>query len=154
MSDEIPLRGPWSRARLDDYLQDCTTPLRLACHAGRGFPVIVPLWFAWHEGSFWCATHRSARLLDYLRADDRVGFEVANNHPPYLGVRGHGRVELFPEAGGEWLERLLERYLGTGRSDFSDWLLSRKEDEYALRLRPQRLSVWDYRPRMPGPSAE
>ncbi len=148
MSGAFSLHGPWERSDLDDYLRDCDTPLRLACHTPAGFPAIVPLWFAWHDGAFWCATHQSARILDYLRGDARVGLEVANNHPPYYGVRGHGRVELLPEAGGEWLERLVQRYLGSRPSAFSSWLLSRKADEYALCVRPERLSVWDYRPRM------
>ena len=154
MSADIPLHGPWDRERLDRYLHQCTTPLRLACQGRNGYPAIVPLWFAWHADSFWCATHRSARLLEYLRADTRVGFEVANNHPPYYGVRGHGRVSLLPEAGGEWLERLLVHYLGNQPSAFSAWLLSRRDEEYALCLQPERLSVWDYRSRMPAASGD
>lgn len=150
MATSATLRGPWSQTELDTYLSDCATPLRIACHTPGDYPALLPLWFVWREEAFWCATHQSARVLDYLRQDERVGFEVANNHPPYYGVRGHGRVELLPGAGGHLLEELLAKYLPGQDTDFTRWLLSRRHEEYALCLTPQRLSVWDYRPRMDG----
>lgn len=150
----LSLKGPWSRDELEQYLLGCKTPLRVSCQTPYGYPALVSLWFLWRDDAFWCVTHEFARILNYLHRDERVAFEVANNHPPYYGVRGHGVMELFPAAGGKLLESLIDKYLGGEDSGFTRWLLSRREQEYALCLRPLRLSVWDYRQRMTGSEQE
>jgi len=124
------------------------TPLRIACNTEAGFPLIVPLWFLFENGSFYSITYRNAKLLSHLWADNRVGFEVANNEPPYAGVRGRGEVTLLEGEGEHWLPRLLQRYQINPQSQLARGLMARIDDEITIRLTPQQMSGWDYSPRM------
>jgi hypothetical protein len=63
-------------------------------------------------------------------------------------VRGNGSVEIFPELGKIWLPRLLKRYSIRPESRLAHLLLSRADDEVALRLHPSQISAWDYSIRM------
>ncbi len=138
----------WDEQRLQSYLDTTVSPLRLACLTPAGYPAVVPLWYRWDGRFFWCVTHNKARLLKYLAAESRVGFEVANNTPPYCGVRGQGEVEIIRAEGGKQLEDLLERYLPSLENDFTRWLLGRKDEEVAIKIYPHTLSAWDYSNRM------
>ena len=145
---DIQLKGPWGLDQVDSYLQESVYPLRLGCIGKDGFPRVVSVWYHYVEGRFHCATHRSSQLVAMLRENNRVGFEVAPNDPPYCGVRGQGLASIHEEGGGEALETLLQRYLGGEDSSLGQWLLSRREDELLVSFRPQRLYSWDYRKRM------
>lgn len=133
---------------LEDYLRETVIPIRLACLDADGGPLVLSLWFLWREGAFWCATSPRARVVEKLRRAPRCGFEVARDTPPYRGVRGRGRAELVPERGGEILEALVDRYVGTRESRFARWLLARRDDEMAIRIVPTSLSSWDFARRM------
>lgn len=124
------------------------TPLRIACNTDQGFPLIVPLWFLFEQGSFYSVTYRNAKLLSHLWANNRVGFEVANNEPPYAGVRGRGEVTLLEGEGDKWLPRLLQRYRINPQSQLARGLMSRIDDEITIRLTPLQMSGWDYSQRM------
>ena len=146
----VTVKGHWSQAQIDEYLQATTVPLRLACIGGDGFPRVVSVWFSYLEGKFYCVSHRDSKLIALLRGNDRVGFEVAPNEPPYCGVRGQGVAQLSELGGGEALAQLLERYLGGAESRLADWLLSRSDEELLISIEPRRLFTWDYRERMEG----
>jgi len=90
-------------------------------------------------------------MVALLRANGRVGFEVATNDPPYFGVRGQADASLSDSGGAAMLRRLLERYLGGVDSPLAKWLLSRSEDELLITVTPRRLFSWDYRQRMGEP---
>jgi nitroimidazol reductase NimA-like FMN-containing flavoprotein (pyridoxamine 5'-phosphate oxidase superfamily) len=135
-------------ARLANFIEASRTPLRIACNTASHFPLIVPLWFLFDGEAFWCVTHKDAKLLTHLRNDQRVGFEIANNDPPYAGARGYGTVELIPEKGAELLPKLLKRYFIREDSRLATWLLSRADDEVAIRLTPLYINGWDYQDRM------
>jgi len=124
------------------------TPLRIACNTDTGFPLIVPLWFLFEDGHFHSLTYRNAKLLSYLWNDHRVGFEVANNEPPYAGVRGRGEVKLLEGEADKWLPRLLARYGINPNSALARGLRNRIDDEITIRLTPLQMSGWDYSPRM------
>jgi nitroimidazol reductase NimA-like FMN-containing flavoprotein (pyridoxamine 5'-phosphate oxidase superfamily) len=138
----------WQQQGIEEFLLRNTIPLRLACNAGRGFPSLNSLWYEYHDGCFWCATHGSSAIIGYLRADPRCAFEVAPNEPPYCGVRGQAQAELQREGAAALLSRLIGRYLGDSNPELAAWLLSRADEEYVVRLRPTWISAWDYRPRM------
>ena len=142
--------GPWNASQIERYLRETVVPVRLACVAARGWPLVLSLWFEYDEGILWCATHSSSRLAGHLRSDDRVAFEVSPNEPPYRGVRGRGRVTLDAARGEEVLRRLLRRYLGGEGSDLARWLLSRADGELAVSIEPSSISAWDYSERMKG----
>ena len=86
--------GPWNPTQIDRYLRETVAPIRLACIGGRGWPLVLSLWFEYDEGVLWCATHSRSRLAGHLKHDGRVAFEVSPNQPPYRGVRGRGRATL------------------------------------------------------------
>jgi nitroimidazol reductase NimA-like FMN-containing flavoprotein (pyridoxamine 5'-phosphate oxidase superfamily) len=142
--------GPWNTSQIERYLRETVVPVRLACIAARGWPLVLSLWFEYDEGVLWCATHSGSRLGAHLRNDDRVAFEVSPNEPPYRGVRGRGRVTLDAARGEEVLRRLLRRYLGGEGSDLARWLLSRADEELAVRIEPSSIFTWDYTRRMSG----
>lgn len=144
------LRGPWDAAAVAAFLDAECSPLRLAVTWPGGAPLVVSLWFAHEAGALWCASHRNARLTEALARAPEVGFEVSVNEPPYRGVRGQGRAHLLPEAGAARLEVLLDRYLGDRESNLARWLLSRAEDEVAIRIEPDWLTAWDFSARMGG----
>ena len=90
----------------------------------------------------------NARVVSYLRRNPRCAFEVAADEPPYCGVRGQARAEIDPHRGEEILRRLLIRYLGGTDSSLAQWLLSRANQEVAIRLSPVNVFTWDYSQRM------
>ncbi len=137
-----------SDSNLANFIEASRTPLRIACHTDYGYPLIVPLWFLFDEQAFWCVTHKDAKLLTHLRKNTRIGFEIANNEPPYAGARGYGEVTLFPEKGAALLPRLLSRYFIRSESRLATWLLARADDEVAIRITPHYINGWDYQQRM------
>lgn len=140
----------WTADGIGRFLDDARIPLRLACVGGDGAPLLCSLWYLRHEDSLWCATQRSARLAGWLANDPRCAFEVAGDDPPYRGVRGQGEAELSDAEGPAVLGRLVDRYLGTRESAFARWLLSRQQDEVAIRIRPAWMTSWDFTRRMGG----
>ncbi len=145
---KIHPKSAWNAARIARFLDDSAIPLRLACHGDDGFPVVCSLWFLYQDGVFWSASHKNAHIVQRLMVDPRAGFEVATNAYPYRGVRGRGNVELFSERAEDILERLIDRYLGNSNAQLADWLLSRVEDEFAIRLSPVTINAWDFSDRM------
>lgn len=144
----VSLKGPWDESEVADFLASSVVPMRLAAVGKDGFPRVVSVWYCYHAGEILCASHRGSQLIGLLRNNPRVGFEVAPNEPPYHGVRGQGTISLTPEGAGATLEHLIDRYLGTADSSLASWLLSRKDEELLISLRPDRLFSWDYRDRM------
>lgn len=144
----VPTRGPWSRAEAERFLAETVVPLRLGCVDGRGWPVVLSLWYLYRDGAIWCATRPGAAVVRYLEREGRCAFEVAPETPPYRGVRGQGTAAVNRGAGGALLGELLVRYLGTTATALGRRLLARADEEVAIRIEPVRLSSWDYRARM------
>jgi hypothetical protein len=140
--------GPWTRERVTQYLTETVVPVRLACHAEDGWPLVLSLWYLYDEEAIWCATQASATVVRHLARDGRCAFEIAPNEPPYRGVRGRGRVIVHPQRGAEVLERLIARYLGPGDSPLARWLRRRAEHEVALHVGSLSVTSWDYTRRM------
>ena len=124
--------------------------MRLAANTPSGFPVVLSLWFLPEQDELLAAVHENARIAKRLRKDPRCAFEIAPNEPPYRGVRGQATAKLEARGAKALLERLLDRYLGSTDSDLGRFLLGRADEELVIRLRPSRLSSWDYSERMKG----
>ncbi len=87
-------------------------------------------------------------MASLLKQDPLCGFEIAPDTIPYHGVRGQGRVTLTRTGAGELLERLIHRYLEGTDSTLAQWLLSRADQEYAVRIAPTWATSWDFSHRM------
>jgi len=151
----LPVRSSsaWNAEQVTAYLQAAPQhPLRLAIVA-KETPLIVPLWYRFAEGSFWCASPSSAKVVQVLQDNPRCAFDVSVNDMPYRGVRGQGFAEVLHNEGETTLQVLIERYLGDTDSELARWLLSRADQEVAIAVRPTWISAWDYSARMAGASA-
>jgi hypothetical protein len=138
----------WSAAGIRQYLAAAEIPVRLACLATGGTPLLCSLWFLCDDDAIWCATPHSARLAVLLQRDPRCAFEVAGDLMPYRGVRGQGVARLSRADGPAVLLRLIDRYLHSRESAFARWLMSRQQDEVAIRIDPEWLTAWDFSSRM------
>jgi len=143
-------RGPWSREQVEGYLADATIPLRLACRTPGGRLWQIPLWFAFRDGEFRCATSASADVVEFVAEDSHVAFDVSTNEMPYRGVRGNGQARIEPDEGKALLGELLQRYLGGTESPLARQLLDPDRAEVRLRIEPDRLVSWDFSERMAG----
>lgn len=115
---------------------------------GSAGPIVQSLWFVYSDNALWCATQATSVLAKRLKADSRIGFEVAADAPPYQGVRGTGRASLHPELAEKVLRQLIARYQGENETDLSSWLLSRLDKEVAVRIDALSLATWDFSGRM------
>ena len=150
MRDSVDRKGPWTADTLDRFFDEAKVPLRIAGVGSSGHPVLASLWYIQIEDVIWCATQRSSAVALTLNRDARCSFEVSLEKPPYVGVRGPGLATLYPERGEEILCSLIDRYIGSRASSFSQKLLSRVASETAIAIEPQSLFTWDFRERMDG----
>ncbi|SNZ12245.1 Pyridoxamine 5'-phosphate oxidase [Natronoarchaeum philippinense] len=150
MSDrsEFTCTGVWSRERVESFLRETTVPLRLSCHTPAGRLWMLSLWYRYRDGRLWCATAADADVVEYLRADEEVAFEISTNDPPYRGVRGNGVAHVRSDGGKELLASLLERYLGGTESSLGDQLLDDNREEVRIEIEPRRAFSWDFSERM------
>lgn len=139
--------GPWGVEDIEGHLRDTVIPIRVATIGASG-PLVQSLWFVYADDALWCATQADAVIVRRLTADPRCGFEVAPDEPPYRGVRGNGRATIVPEAAGDVLATLIDRYLGPTPTPLGEWLMSRRDSEVALRIDDLSVSSWDYSSRM------
>ena len=144
----IELGGPWTKAQMEDFLQDSTLPIRLSVVAEDGYPRVISLWYKYEQETLYCVTHRSSKLASLLKGESRIGFEISADAPPYHGIRGQGNATLQPLGSNSTLDDVLMSYMGSLESDFSRWLLSRRAEELLISISPLRFFSWDYRDRM------
>lgn len=147
MSAILEAKGPWDSDQITAFLHDTKIPIRVSSMGSSG-PIVQSLWFVYSDDALWCATQATSVLAKRLAADDRIGFEVAADAPPYRGVRGTGHASLHPELAEKVLRQLIARYQGDRESDLSSWLLSRLDKEVAVRIDALSLATWDFSGRM------
>jgi len=134
--------------QMEDFLNAVRIPIRLACTTESGWPMAVSLWYQYQSGRLFCATQKSARVVAYLQNNPRCAFEIAEDRPPYCGVRGQAIASIDDKIGFEILEQLLVRYLGYTNNALSQALLAKKENEVAIVLKPIKIFTWDFSNRM------
>lgn len=139
--------GPWDTDGIEAFLASAVIPVRLATNGASG-PLVQSLWFHPRGLEIWCCTQRTSLLARRLQRDDRVGFEVAADDPPYRGVRGTGIAHMDDDDVEGVLRTLIQRYQGDEKTQLSEWLLSRTESEVAIRIEARTVASWDYSPRM------
>jgi hypothetical protein len=146
--------GPWSPEQTREYLEERTVPVRVATRTPDGRLWMLSLWYLFRDGALWCATSASADVVAFLEADPGVAFEVSENEPPYMGVRGSAEATLSPDEDKSLLRELLARYLGGTDSALARRLLDADREEVRIRLDPTRTHTWDYSERMRDTGAE
>ncbi|NQW31619.1 MAG: pyridoxamine 5'-phosphate oxidase family protein [Actinomycetales bacterium] len=145
--DSFDIRsGPWSADQIDAHLRSATIPIRLA--SSGTYPLVQSLWFTFDGTALWCATPRDSVLSKRLVRANGIGFEIAADTPPYLGVRGTGRAQLLPLDAAAVLVQLIDKYLGDRTVPLAKWLLSRLDEEVAIRIDSLTVTSWDYSSRM------
>ena len=145
--DSFDIRsGPWTAHQIDAHLRSATIPIRLA--SSGTFPLVQSLWFTFDGTALWCATPRGSLLSKRLVRANGIGFEIAGDTPPYFGVRGTGRAQLLPLDAAAVLVQLIDKYLGDRTVPLAKWLLSRLDEEVAIRIDSLTVTSWDYSARM------
>ncbi|HEV8024211.1 MAG TPA: pyridoxamine 5'-phosphate oxidase family protein [Candidatus Nanopelagicales bacterium] len=139
--------GPWDEETMTAFLDSAVIPVRIATNGSSG-PLVQSLWFVPEALDLWCCTQRESLLARRLNRDNRVGFEVAADDPPYRGVRGTGTAHMSTSGVEAVLQQLIDRYQGGESTQLSQWLLSRIDSEVTIRIEPHTISSWDYSPRM------
>jgi len=112
------------------------------------WPITISLWYIYKDNKIFCATQKSAKIIEYLSKNARCGFEVASDNPPYKGVRGYGNATLDEENGKEILDLIIKKYLKDTNSSLAKFLKSRNENEIAIEIKPQNMFSYDYSNRM------
>jgi hypothetical protein len=144
------MSGYWTETQVAAFMDESRIPLRLAVQDAMGCPLVMSLWYLYDDGAIWCATNAKAYVLRRLRNEPNCGFEIAGDTPPYRGVRGKGQANLYPEHGAEILKRLLVRYGVSPDSKLAASLLSKIDQEVAIRIDLGRITSWDFSQRMKG----
>lgn len=137
-----------SLIEMQEYLDIVRIPVRIACKTTTDWPTVISLWFLHQDGLLYCATQKSAKIVNYLRNDARCAFEIAEDQPPYCGIRGQANARIDETRGAEILEKLLFRYLGDTNNDLASKLLANSDSEIAIILEPIRIFTWDFSDRM------
>ena len=138
----------WQATDICAFLANTAVPAHLACHDNNGFPLICSLWFYYHDEYLWCVSNEKSHVVKLLRANNKVAFEISQNTPPYLGIRGRGEATLLREPAADLLATMFSRYQIATDSKLAKWLLGRIDTEYAIRIDIKRISAWDYTQRM------
>ncbi len=131
-----------------EFLTNSLIPIRLSCINALNWPITISLWFLYKDNKIFCATQKSAKIVEYLSKNERCGFEVASDNPPYKGVRGYGNATLDEENGKEVLDLIIKKYLKDTNSSLAKFLKSRNENEIAIEIEPQNMFSYDYSNRM------
>jgi nitroimidazol reductase NimA-like FMN-containing flavoprotein (pyridoxamine 5'-phosphate oxidase superfamily) len=142
------VRGAWTEAEAEEFLQEVAVPIRLGTHRPDDSLWMVALWYRYRDGTFECATGANADIARFLRDDPEVTFDISTNEPPYRGVRGNGTASVSPDEDKAVLRSLIERYLETTESPLAEQLLSGQRAEVRIRIDPDELYSWDFSNRM------
>lgn len=145
---EQTLSGPWGLDAIRAYLHQARIPVRLAGVAPSGWPVVLSLWFLPESDAIWCSTACTAKIVSLIESNEKCGFEIASEEMPYRGVRGRARATIDPDRGKLVLQSLIDRYLENSKSPLARRLLSRADNEVAIKLEILRYQSWDFSTRM------
>ena len=129
---------------------DTKIPIRIGFIKSNGYPSIISLWYIDIDGKIYCATQKTAKIIQYLETNPSCGFEIASDQPPYKGSRGEGIVKIIPSKGPEILNLLIKKYLGEKESTLSKFLRGHSQNEIAIEITPTKIFHYDYSKRMKG----
>lgn len=135
---------------LDSFLSEERT-CRVATNGTHG-PHATPLWFHWDGSLLWLTSLTRAQRWKDLEVDPRIGVVVDAGHD-YAELRGvelRGQVEPvgeIPRTGDPNLE--LEQVEQAFADKYTGGEIIRDGRHGWLRIRPEKISSWDFR-KLPG----
>ena len=141
--------GGWSGTEIEHFLAETRVPLRLSFISKSGL-LIVPVWFVYRASCFWACSPNQSLLVNALRENPEVAFDLSTNDIPYYGVRGRGLAHCSVAPDKTALEGLLNRYLAGTDNDLAQWLLARSGAEAVIQIEVTWLTSWDFSDRMEG----
>ena len=141
-------KSKWPAETVAEFLNETRFPIRIASVGAKGYPQITSLWFVFQESRFFCCTQPQSLVCRQLRANARVGFEIAANEPPYFGISGQGDARVVTGDPKALLHTLTDRFLEGRDPKLKAWLLSRSATEAIIEVEPERITSWDFRKRM------
>ena len=144
----VKKNSDWDEAEIREFLSMAVIPMRLAVNDSGGFPRLCSLWFGFDGEAIVGVSHKNAYISRLLLKDGRCAFEIASNTEPYQGVRGQAVATIVPYEGKLVLPELIDKYIGSRHPGLEEWLMSRVDDEYVIRLDIDWISAWDYTDRM------
>jgi PPOX class probable F420-dependent enzyme len=121
-----------------------------ATNGPRGWPHLMPLWYAIRAGELWAWTYAKSQKVRNLERDPRATLQVESGEQ-YQELRGvmieastvvHGELELVTAFGME----LYARYSGSGQAgaEFEGVVRAQAAKRVALRFVPERVATWDH----------
>lgn len=145
---KLNTKSQWDEAQIITFLENSETPIRLSFLNKANEPQICSLWYQYDNGVLWCASHKNSFLIKQLKRNVKISFEISTNEYPYKGIRGKAQIELSTINAQEVLAKLISKYLDSSNSKLSTWLMSRADDEYAIKIIPTLVNSWDFSDRM------
>lgn len=145
---KVSSKSKWNEKEISRFLESANFPIRVSFINHNDEPSICSLWFKYENGHIWSASHANSFLVRQLKNNRVISFEVSTNEYPYKGVRGKATVELSKIDAKAVLNQLTEKYLDGSNTRLSEWLMSRIEDEYAIKMTPSFINSWDFSDRM------
>jgi general stress protein 26 len=138
----------WAEDQINGYLDTIVLPCRLASIDKNGFPQVTSMWFLHSDKCIYLSARSKSLTCTRIKRNNKVGFEIAGENPPYSGVRGKGTATLIDAMSKPVLETLIEKYLGSTDSSLAKWLLSNPQSESTIKIVPEWITSWDYSNRM------
>lgn len=129
---------------LDDYL----APARLARIATvqNGKPHLTPVWYLFDGKNFFVSTGIHTRKATNIRKNQNVSLVIDSSDGMFRHkcVIVFGRAQISREGHPAITEKIYARYLGQEglKHPFAQDLL--KEDQYVVKIVPDRILTWDY----------
>ena len=121
-----------------------------ATHGPRGWPHLMPLYYAVRDGEIWAWTYAKSQKVHNLERDPQATLQVETGEQ-YQELRGvmieantviHRELELVTSLGAE----LSERYGGAAVGpEFLDVVRTQAAKRVALQFVPARVATWDHR---------
>lgn len=115
----------------------------------RGGPAMACVWYGFDAGDLVVSTPSGRRKSRNVRDDPRVALLIdvrdAPHVPAGLGYRGvevRGRASIEEDPGSRLRRAIVARYLDPLPPEFETRL--KGEERSIIRIRPERVRVWDY----------
>lgn len=126
---------------IGDFLEQPVVAV-LATYRKDGSVLLSPVWFEHRDGMFqvWCGSATEGKVRHVL-ADPRASLVIAEQTVPWRGVEVVGPVTVSPDDFRGVMRRTAARYEGADAPDRFD--RSYPDDGVVLRIRPDKLRVWD-----------